>query len=373
MQGYRVCHITSAHPWNDVRIFHKECVSLATNGFDVVLLSLRGKSSLEKGVRIIGMERDAMSRAFRFINGPRLLLQKALEIDAQVYHLHDPELLQIAKRLKNKGKIVIYDAHEDLPQQIYSKHYLPPLFRSLISGITRSWLHKVSKHIDVIVAATEVIKESFQDRVPISVTIKNFPLENELIGSTSGVEKDGNTVCYIGGIFRERGIIQMLDAIEALDVRLHLAGLFSPASLYNEVCAHPAWHKVDYHGYVDRMQIGELLQISKVGLVLLHPLQSYKESLPVKLFEYMAAGIPVIASNFDGWKTIIHDSDCGICVDPLDISAIRQAISALMTSPELCLKYGRNAREAVLTKYNWKSEEEKLLGLYHKICEECFQ
>jgi glycosyltransferase involved in cell wall biosynthesis len=356
-----------------MRIFHKECATLAMNGFDVVLLTLRGKSREEKGVRIIGMEKDTMTRAFRFFNGPRLLLRKALEIDAEVYHLHDPELLQIAKCFKNKGKRVIYDAHEDLPQQIYSKHYLPPLFRKLVSGISRLLLHKVSKHIDAVVAATDVIRESFQARVPYAITLKNYPIDNELIEATSMVEKKDDAVCYIGGIFRERGIFQMLDAIEPLDVKLYLAGAFSPASLYEEACAHPAWPKVVFYGYVDRKQIGELLRLSKVGLVLLHPLQSYKDSLPVKLFEYMAAGIPVIASDFVLWKTIIDDSECGLCVDPLDILAIREAISTLLNSPELCIKYGSNARKAVLSTYNWRNEEEKLLGLYHKIFGECFQ
>ena len=85
------------------------------------------------------------------------------------------------------------------------------------------------------------------------------------------------------------------------------------------------------------------------------------------MFEYMAAGIPIIASNFPLWCEIIEGNDCGLCVNPLDPAAIARAIDDLVTNREKAKRMGENGRKAVVSRYNWPAEEKKLLAFYAEI------
>ena len=118
-----------------------------------------------------------------------------------------------------------------------------------------------------------------------------------------------------------------------------------------EVKARPGWGRVNELGYVNRQGVRETLGRSVAGLVTLHPIVNYLDALPVKMFEYMAAGIPVIASNFPLWRGIIEGNECGLCVDPLDSGAIAEAIDYLVNHPEEACRMGGNGRMAISTRY----------------------
>ena len=135
MKTHKICHITTVHPRYDVRIFEKECSSLSKAGFEVHLIVADGKGYEEKnGIRIhdIGKPSGRLNRMLKF---SKLALKKALEIDAELYHFHDPELISTGIALHKKGKKVIYDIHEDLPKQILSKKYLPSLVSKILYPI----------------------------------------------------------------------------------------------------------------------------------------------------------------------------------------------------------------------------------------------
>jgi len=112
-----------------------------------------------------------------------------------------------------------------------------------------------------------------------------------------------------------------------------------------------------------------MLGASKVGLVVLQPVSNMGEALPVKLFEYMSAGIPVVASDFPLWRSIVEEANCGILVDPEDPVAIANAMQWVYDHPEEAEAMGRQGREAILSTYNWSNEEEKLFALYSTITE----
>ena len=120
-------------------------------------------------------------------------------------------------------------------------------------------------------------------------------------------------------------------------------------------------------GFLNRHEVNAVLAKSRAGLVTLHPIINYIDALPVKMFEYMAAGIPVIASNFPLWREIIEGNKCGLCVDPMNSKEIGKAIKYLKDNPKEAEDMGKNGRKAVEDKYNWPLEEKKLLDLYKRL------
>src|SRR5690606_35266185 len=158
------------------------------------------------------------------------------------------------------------------------------------------------------------------------------PMLNELAHKEGRAELTTNSVCYVGGITAIRGVIEIVQAMGILNgrARLLLGGTFSETELRNHVISLEGWSFVEELGWLKRDKIREVLNRSIAGLVALHPTVNYIDALPVKMFEYMSAGIPVIASDFPLWRKIIRDNNCGVCVDPLDPQAIADAIAFLL-------------------------------------------
>lgn len=124
---------------------------------------------------------------------------------------------------------------------------------------------------------------------------------------------------------------------------------------------------IKFIGRITRKEVNELYGTARAGIVIYQPAENHYESQPVKMFEYMAAGLPVIASNFPHWRTIVEDAKCGICVNPEDPIEVRQACIELLNNPQKGQKMGIAGRTAVINKYSWDSEEKKLLGLYKQL------
>jgi hypothetical protein len=140
----KIAHLTSAHPRDDIRIFHKECVSLSKN-YDVSLVVADGKGyATVKGVRVLDVGKSN-GRLHRMLIATRRVYKKALQLNADVYHAHDPELLPVLSKLKRKGKKVVFDAHEDLPKQVLFKPYLKPWSSKIISKTIAWYENRVCK------------------------------------------------------------------------------------------------------------------------------------------------------------------------------------------------------------------------------------
>jgi glycosyltransferase involved in cell wall biosynthesis len=174
-------------------------------------------------------------------------------------------------------------------------------------------------------------------------------------------------VCYVGGIEKVRGINEMVEAINLTQYFLLLAGKFESKNEMSIVVGKNGWKKVIEMGHVNRDGVKEILSRSMAGLVILHPVPNYINALPIKMFEYMAAGIPVIASDFPLWVKIIEGNKCGICVDPLNINEIADAINWIMANPEKSQKMGQNGRRLIEEKFNWEEQGSKLLKIYEEL------
>ncbi|WP_163099323.1 glycosyltransferase family 4 protein [Peribacillus alkalitolerans] len=368
----KICHITSVHSAHDTRIFIKECQSLQKAGHEVSFIVPNAKDEIIEGVQIIGVSSTAKNQIERMRNTTNAVFSRAVQEDADVYHFHDPELIPIGLKLKAKGKKVIYDVHEDVPEQVLSKQWIPKPLRKTISKAVKGYERYASKKFDAVVTATPHIANRFKTYNPNTVAIHNYPLLHEL--ASEQVQSDAaspNNALYIGGIYVLRGIKEMVESVEKvnqeMECRLTLAGSFAPKSLEDEVKKMSGFAYTDFLGFLNRGEVKDVLAKANMGLVLLHPEPRFVVSLPIKMFEYMSAGLPVIASNFPIWKDIVEANDCGLCVDPLNTDEIAEAIKSILTNPEKAQEMGRNGRKAVMDIYNWEKESEKLVQLYQSL------
>jgi len=367
----KVCFLTTVHPPFDVRVFHKEARSLAGAGYEVVLVAQHEGAETVEGVRVAALPRPK-NRLDRMARLSFKALRIAVNERADVYHFHDPELIPVGLLLRAMGKRVVYDIHEDVPQTILDKHYLPRWSRRPLSWVVERAEGFSARWFSGLVAATPAIARRLGPLNRNAVFVQNFPLLDEFV-SWSGMpwSQRPSAVACLGGITKGRGIRQMVEAMallpDSLPVTLKLAGHFAPESLRAEVARMRGWTRVEELGWLDRQGVAEVLGQARAGLALLHPLFRYQLGYPVKMFEYMAARIPVIASDFPLWRQIVKGAGCGLLVNPLAPEEIAQAIEYLLTHPREAESMGIRGRKAVEEQYNWGKEERKLLQLYGRL------
>ena len=366
----KICHFTSVHSHIDTRIFIKECFSLVTNNYEVYLVAPDvppGDFILNNVNLIRGVKKNHNNRLERITNSLYQTYKTAQGVDADLYHFHDPELIPVGLLLKAQGKKVIYDVHEDLPRQTLSKSYIPQSIRKIVAFSLEIIENFAVKYFDGIVAATPHIRDRFLDRGCQAIDVNNYPILSELHIPNSNWQEKEKAVCYIGGITEIRGIFTMIEAMSEIQGEMLLGGKFAAAQERDRAVIMKGWSNVTELGFLNRQQVSQTLVRSMAGLVLFHPFLNHINAQPNKMFEYMSAGLPVIASNFPLWQEIIEGNECGICVDPLKPQEIAQAIQWIFEHPQEAQKMGENGRKAVEQKYNWENEAQKLLSLYESI------
>lgn len=363
-----VCILTSVHSPYDIRIFHKESKSLAMAGYDVSLIAQYDKDEVVDGIRILSLPRPR-NRIERMTKTVWQTYRRALEVDADIYHFHDPELIPVGLLLKLHGKRVIYDVHEDVPRQNLSKSYIPAVFRRPISLMIGALEAFSARRFDGVVTATPFISRRFRELGANVVNVNNYPLLSELYAAEIQWAKKKNVVCYVGGIAQIRGAFEMVKAIGKTKYRLLLAGNIE-TDIAKSLKQMPSWRQVDALGFVNRECVRVTMTCSMGGAVLFHPEPNHIDAQPNKMFEYMSAGIPVIASDFPLWREIVEGNECGICVDPLNTEEIAKAIEFIIENPAEAEQMGKNGRRAVEERYNWSMERKKLMDLYRKLIDE---
>ncbi|MBM3315708.1 glycosyltransferase family 4 protein, partial [candidate division WOR-3 bacterium] len=286
---------------------------------------------------------------------------------AAVCHLHDPELLPVGLLLKLRGRRVVYDVHEDYPQQVLSKHYLPRALRRPLAALLGRFEGAAARRLDAVVAATDHIAMRFGASTTV---VRNYPA---LPGALPRRPRDhgrGLRVVHLAGTLTEdRGITSLVRALGLLDdsFELVLAGRFVPADYGRRLAALPGWSRVRHVPPVPHELVWDVYAGCDAGVVCLLPLPRYRVSLPVKLFEFMAAGLPVVASDFPLFRDIVERAGCGLCVDPESPEQIAAALRRLAAGPAAATAMGAAGRRAAAACYGWNAEADVLLGLYRRL------
>lgn len=363
---------TAGHHPLDTRIFHKEAKTLVQHGHAVTLVVPRPDEDpveeVVEAVRIVSVPYPRHG-GIKLLVTPLLILKKALQEPSEsIIHIHDSELLGIGLVLRAIGRTVIYDAHEDTPLQIRYQHWIPRRIKPFYASFYY-WLEKlVGKSFQQIIVAEPIIERYFPAHK--TTLVRNFPMKApfyQRAQRSEGMRRENQAV-YIGSITQVRGIHEMLKAIalarQSVDITLLLAGRFHPEALKSSVEGQTG---VNYIGWVGLKELVEINFRSKIGIIVPHPVERYRTNLPVKVFEYMAAGMPVILSETSEAAQYVRECEGGILVDPLDPAQIAQAIVELCQQEEKAQAMGQRGQQLIFEKYNWEQESQKLLAVYARL------
>lgn len=367
-----VCIITTVHPAFDTRIFHKQAKSLHEAGYAVSLITRYKKAETIDGISIIPT-RAIKNRFARICFAPLYALALALKQNADVYHFHDPEFIPEALTLRLLGKKVIYDIHELVAEQIEDKQWLnPPALRKLARAAYCFMERLAVKNINHIILAEDGYMNYFSQTYPglsNHTVIRNYPLNSFISCNLLQRKEEPFRAVYAGGLTETRGILEIIQAMNLLpeEYRLTLMGPWGSEE-YKTVCmASPGWSRVDYKGNLPIADVRAEIQKAAVGLCMLYPIKNYVVSLPVKAFEYMGSGIPIIMSDFPLWEKIF--SGCAVFANPYQPTAIAEKIKLLTTDDGLKTNLSAKGNSLVKEQYNWDKEKERLLTVYNTILE----
>ena len=370
---WRVAHVSTVHRSDDPRILRKECQTLAEAGYSVTFVG-QGQPPIDLGDVAFLSIGEVEHRLARIVVMPWRVARAVRRIRPDLVHLHDPELLVVGALLRVFGVRVVYDAHEDLPSQVAYKSYLPRWTRPLIAQAARLGIVIAGRMVNGVVAATPTIARRFP--ADHTVVVQNFPLRREFadIEPMRYAERP-MTVAYVGRVTEAVGGLVMVDAVRRLrhrpGLRVIIAGPMDAAvtgvvasGSGTSDAGEPA---IEAPGWLDRAEVVDLLGTARVGLVVFQPVENYIDAQPTKLFEYLASGVPVVASDFPVWRDIVGTVDAGLLVDPTDPAAVSAAIDSLLDDPARAEAMGQRGRAAVLERYMWDEQGTRLVALYQRL------
>ncbi|MBR5485847.1 MAG: glycosyltransferase [Oscillospiraceae bacterium] len=362
MKNGRVCIMTSVYGAKDVRIYEKEAKTLAKNGYEVILIN-----SYEEGREygVVFRRADVPNgRLARMAAAWIIYFRRAYDSQAAICHFHDPELIMAGLLLRLMGRKVIYDVHEDLPKQLLYKPYLTGEMRRFFSKAAELFEERAANFFNVNLCATEQIAKRFEN----AVVLHNYPSQKELERYKKQIipyKQRKKLFCYIGAISEHRGIFNILDAVQGSDVSVMLAGSFEDENLKMRCQIHKGFKNVEYMGVLNREEVFSLLGECRGGLLLLEATQNYLESMPIKMFEYLAAGVPVICSDFPLWRQLLGDA--AIFVDPNNPAEVLDAMCDLLKNEQKGEELSKKGIELAEKHFVFENEQHRLLNIYGKL------
>lgn len=370
----RICHVTSVHQRTDPRI-GKFCTSLTEAGYEVVLLCVDQLADEQIGnLQIKSVKYKPKNKLHRILFSAKHLVDEALKIDADIYHVHDPELLPMITKLIKQGKKVIYDSHEDFPQQIKEKSFIPIGFKNFASLLAKYYLRKCLKKVDAVISVTPHIVEKLQKLNKNAYLITNYPKLPEKINEfdIDNFCHRKNQICYAGTVYKfsnQEFIIKALENVQQ-NITYKIVG-FIDEKLKSSLAVLKGWEKVNYHNRVPKKELELIYSESTIGVIIYDYCNEVGGKIGTlgsnKIFEYMLEGLPIICTDFEVWKGFVNRYNCGICVAPHNEKAIQNAIEFLIENKEEAYQMGQNGKRAVLEEFNWNTQQQVYLELVKKI------
>jgi len=368
----KVCVMTDVHNPDDGRIT-KEIRTLIGAGYEVFYIAPKGAFNMPD-VKYIPIDRSK-SRIKRIIMDPKKVLKKAIEIDADVYHFHDPELMPVGYKLKKMGKKVVYDVHENYPEVMKLKNWIPRFIRPVLSYVIRILENFYVKRFDGAVVVTENLFERFS-KFTKCVLVPNY-IDTEYLNEVkpkSNYKSDRIRFFYMGLMDNKtRSIVEMIEAFKMLrenyeNIELNMVGPITDKNLlkYIEENKIP---DLNYIPPVSRKEVYKLAVQNDVGMMIYRPHGNSIQSSPNKMFEYMYLGLPIIASDFPYWRRILDKGPCALYVDPNDPNDIAEKMEKFIRNEELRRIMGETGKN-IIKLYTWHSVKKDLLKLYKEVFNE---
>jgi glycosyltransferase involved in cell wall biosynthesis len=367
----RVAHVTVVHKPSDARIHHKQCRTLAAAGYEVHLLSGGVPVGIEDGIHLHPLsengERPPLRRQI-----PRQLRAAltALSLRADLYHLHDPHLIPLGLLLRLNGARVVYDVHDDSPRHARQKLFGRPIRGAIKAGTWMLLQAAARRWLDAFVCASSALAQRFPEQR--TVVVGNFPLKAEFTAAPPKDRANPPVALYLGVARRDKGLDTIVEAIRLvppeLGARLRIAGEMRPAGRADAIRALPWADRIEVLPHRSRHTALEELRRASIGLAVLPPRMNNREGWRSnKLFEYMAAGLPVVVPDAPGWRQIVERYQCGLAARAEDPRAVAAAIAVLLRDPDSAREMGHRGRAAVMAELNWEREAPRLLGLYERL------
>jgi len=376
----KICILSSSHPALDQRVFYKQARALAQSGDHVVLIAQHDKDETVDGVRIISLT-QAHNRFQRMVVLAFQVLYIALKEKAEVYHFHDAELIPVGFVLKifTKAK-VIYDVHESYPHDILAKPWIPWFLRKIVSFAMENIEKLAGRSFDAVITATEPITKRFSaSKSRRVITLYNFPVLGLLsVPQEIPITNREFDIIHVGSLSPPRLSFMFSVGFELKQRGYHfkwcLLGVSPEVNQWVEkTLNHDDINMRDnfvFVGKVPYIKVANYLQKSKMGINH-HPAETrFLVSIPVKIFEYMICGLPVVSSALPIIKQLLGGKGCAILTEPGDINQFVEAIAFLLDHPQEAIKMGRIGKKLVEIEYNWSREESKLLVLYAELLNE---
>ncbi|MFJ3028152.1 glycosyltransferase [Curtobacterium sp. NPDC087080] len=362
----QIVHVSSAHPWVDNRVHLREAAAAAAAGYRVRLIAVASPlTAPETGVEVVTI--PVRRRARRMAVSTVQALVLALRSRARIVHLHDPELIWTIPVLRLAGRIVVYDAHEDLPDQVRGKDYLTPRQRAVFAALSRALL-VLAGTAHRVVTATEWTGRRFPaDR---RLAIHNFPLGRPEDDRQRPVLERDAVVAHVGVLSHDRGIDVLARAVHEegfpADWRLEMVGSIDRATPVEQLRRAEATGRAHHGGVVGPMQARDLLLRARIGVVPFLRTPVNDQIFPTKLFEYLAAGLAVIASDVPLWRGLLDGVECVSFVPPGDPAAVARAVRRYADDPALLERHSTEARRAA-RRFTWAPEAARLVRMYDEL------
>jgi glycosyltransferase involved in cell wall biosynthesis len=339
--------LTTVHTPDDTRIRERLIRTLAED-FDVTYACRRPGPS------------DTSQITIRILHGGRLrrnvsALVLALTRDWDVLILHDPETIPagLASRLLRR-RPVVFDVHEDLPTSIEAKEWVPPWAKPLLRAFARALFWAADRGL-VITLAEGGYARLFKGQ---NVVFPNYPRYRDWPDVRD--DADGSAI-YVGDVRVVRGAREALSACLQAGLPLKVVGPVESSlgvELSRSATESPA--SLSLYGRLPNPEALRLIGEVSVGLSLLRAQGNYVESLPTKTLEYLAMGVPVVATDLPGTREVIGGLDAVWLVPPQDLEATAAALREARTrkAKEQAVRQAPRIR----AEYAWP--EEQVIAFY---------